>query len=425
MNKPLLWRSPSFRNVTTLVSGTAVAQVINLFSTPLLTRIYSPDEYAVFQLFYSLATSLAVLATLRYELAIVNPDNEEETNDLITICFYSTLVISVLSLLLVIGWHASLVQLGPFDYWYYLIPVYVFFAGLVQTMNYLSTRLGTFRRNMFGRIATSISTALVAIGAGYAGLRPAGLLISAGIGQLTGFMVLYRSMSGLMVRPFRPGNTVKETLRKYKKYPLFNGPHALLDVVQDNAIIFLIGAYFQFSMVAFFGQAMRILKAPFNFIGTAIFQVIYPKFNEFANEGKDLRPYLMRFYVQLGLIGFPFFAALFFYGAPTFSWLLGSEWEEAGRIASILSPWLYLNFLSSPFSCMALIRNRQDIAMGFTVLNAVLRTGAVIAGGLLQDATMALAMMSVAGTFVFIALLTWYYSLGAPSYGIGDYQRRT
>jgi O-antigen/teichoic acid export membrane protein len=203
------------------------------------------------------------------------------------------------------------------------------------------------------------------------------------------------------------------TLKKYKKYPLFNGPHALIDVVQDNVIIFLIGAYFQFSMVAFFGQALRIMKAPFNFIGSAIFQVIYPKFNVLANEGKDLRPYLKRLYLQLGLLGLPFFASLFFLGAPAFRWLLGYEWEESGRIASILAPWLFLNFLSSPFSCMALIRNRQDVAMGFTLINALLRIGAIVAGGLLKDVTMAFALMSGAGSLVFIALLVWYYRLAA------------
>jgi len=403
------------KSLSILVSGTAVSQVVNLLSTPLLTRIYSPEEYALFQLFFSCATSLSVLATLRYELAIVNPDDEEETLDLVSICFYSSFGMALFSGALVFFWQLNWLPLGPFVVWYYLIPLYVVFAGLMQTMNYLSTKRGTFRKNMFSRIGLSINTAVFGIGTGMAGFRSAGLIVASVVGQLTGFILLANSLKEVISRPFTRGSVLLLTLRKYRKYPLYNGPHALIDVLQDNIIVFLIGSFFQISLVAFFGQALRILKAPFSFIGSAIFQVIYPKFNSLANQGVDLRPLLKKFFLQLGLVGLPFFLLLFIYGEEIFVWFLGADWREAGTIASILSPWLFLNFISSPFSCMALIRNKQDVAMVFTTINAILRIGAVFAGSLLMDYEWAFIFMSGAGTLVFVMLLFWYYRLGRPS----------
>ena len=97
-------RSGFVKNVTTLVTGTAIAQFINILSTPLLTRIYSPEEFAVFQIFYSTAAIFSVIATLRYELAIMAPENEEEALDLVSISFYASVGIATLSLLILILW---------------------------------------------------------------------------------------------------------------------------------------------------------------------------------------------------------------------------------------------------------------------------------------------------------------------------------
>ncbi|MBK9321222.1 MAG: oligosaccharide flippase family protein [Bacteroidetes bacterium] len=101
-------RSGFVKNVTTLVTGTAIAQFINILSTPLLTRIYSPEEFAVFQIFYSIAAIFSVIATLRYELAIMAPENEEEALDLVSISFYASVGIATLSLLILILWKGFL-----------------------------------------------------------------------------------------------------------------------------------------------------------------------------------------------------------------------------------------------------------------------------------------------------------------------------
>jgi hypothetical protein len=61
------------RHVLTLVTGTGLAQIIPLAITPILARIYSPEQFGVFALFIAVASSLSVVATGRYELAIMLP----------------------------------------------------------------------------------------------------------------------------------------------------------------------------------------------------------------------------------------------------------------------------------------------------------------------------------------------------------------
>ena len=74
----LLPQSAYARNVLTLMTGTTLAQAIPIAISPILTRLYSPEEFGRFQLFASVATNLAVLGCGRYEFALPLARDEAE-----------------------------------------------------------------------------------------------------------------------------------------------------------------------------------------------------------------------------------------------------------------------------------------------------------------------------------------------------------
>lgn len=405
-------RSGFVKNITTLVTGTAVAQLINFLSTPLLTRIYTPEEFAVFQVFYATAAIVSVIATLRYELAIVAPSGEEEAIDLVSVSFYLSFFVAFISFCIVAG--AQLLHPASFNRWYYLIPVYVVFAGLMQSLNLLSIRRKTYQRNMFSRIGTALSTALVSIGTGYTGFRPAGLILGSVAGQLTGFLLLLKEIPAIVARPFSRHRALRAIALKYKNYPLYNAPHALVDTLQDQGLVYLLHYYFSAAVVSYYGQAFRILKAPIGFIGSAIYQVVLPRFTELSREGHDLRKPILKIYGRMFLMGLPVFGLLFCYAEPVFGWFFGENWRAAGTLAGIMSPWLFLNFIVSPVSCMALIRNQQRKAFLITGTEVLLRFGAVLYGGITGSLDMAFILLTGAGSVVMLYALRWYYLLGSP-----------
>ena len=128
MNIKKLGESVFLRNVVKLVSATGIAQVIQLLATPVLTRIYSPDEFASYQLFYSIASVISVVATFRYELAIVIPKDEIDAKSIVSGSLLINTGLSVLTLLLL-----SIVDFAKesdLPNYFYLLPLYVFSAGI-------------------------------------------------------------------------------------------------------------------------------------------------------------------------------------------------------------------------------------------------------------------------------------------------------
>lgn len=61
-----------------LGSGTALAQGITILSVPVLSRIYAPESFGIAALFGSIVIILSIISGLRYELAIILPENDSD-----------------------------------------------------------------------------------------------------------------------------------------------------------------------------------------------------------------------------------------------------------------------------------------------------------------------------------------------------------
>ena len=72
-------------NIMTLMLGTTVAQAIPIIISPILTRIYSPEEFGLLILFMSIVSILSVIVSLRYERAIIQPLDDEDAISLVVI----------------------------------------------------------------------------------------------------------------------------------------------------------------------------------------------------------------------------------------------------------------------------------------------------------------------------------------------------
>jgi len=69
--KTLLSRQDSFlRNVAVLSSASVVAQVINVLSMSLISRLYSPSDFGTLALFSSVVGILSTVSGFRYYLVI-------------------------------------------------------------------------------------------------------------------------------------------------------------------------------------------------------------------------------------------------------------------------------------------------------------------------------------------------------------------
>ncbi|MEO6166062.1 MAG: oligosaccharide flippase family protein, partial [Chitinophagales bacterium] len=190
-----------------------------------------------------------------------------------------------------------------------------------------------------------------------------------------------------------------------------NTPHALLGVMQDILVIFLLNHFFSKTILGSYAFAFRILKVPAAFIGAAMFQVYFQRASTLKQDGKQLQALTKSVYIQMSLVGVPVFTLLAFLAPQLFSWIFGAEWIQAGSIAQILSPWLLLNFIFSPVAAITLVLNKQQWAIWFAVADTILRCAAIIIGGWKGDETLAFLLLSAGSGSLLLYALYWFYHL--------------
>ena len=192
---------------------------------------------------------------------------------------------------------------------------------------------------------------------------------------------------------------------------MINTPHAFMDSLQNNGVVYLIMYFFSKAILGSYAFAFRVLKAPVGLIGNAIYQVFYQKASEAKNSGLPLQPLVRRIYRNLFLIGFPVFLLLFIFAIPIFTFVFGNEWKVSGEIAQILMPWLFLNFMAAPVSSVAIIMNKQKEAMFITFVDITIKVIAIIIGGLANDFKLAFMIMSASTSILLIYALFWYHKI--------------
>src|SRR5690554_1776955 len=87
-----------FRGMLTLALGSGIGRLIGIALIPVLTRIYTPDDFGVLAVYTALVAILAPLVTLRYVLALPLPRHDGMALNLLAL---STLL--MLALTTVVG----------------------------------------------------------------------------------------------------------------------------------------------------------------------------------------------------------------------------------------------------------------------------------------------------------------------------------
>ncbi|HIA53694.1 MAG TPA: hypothetical protein EYN91_16650, partial [Candidatus Melainabacteria bacterium] len=81
-------RSGLGTSVVKLLMSSVTAQLIVLASAPLISRLYSPDAIGLFGVFVGISSMIAMVGTLRFEMAIVVARGVQEAQYL----FWATLI---------------------------------------------------------------------------------------------------------------------------------------------------------------------------------------------------------------------------------------------------------------------------------------------------------------------------------------------
>ncbi|MBW8350277.1 oligosaccharide flippase family protein [Bacillus sp. IITD106] len=352
-------------NIMKLMSATMIAQLISLALSPILTRMYTPEEYGVLTLFTTFVAILITFVTGRYEIAIVLPEKDNDSRSLLFGSVAYLLFMSLLIFVIMVVFHDSLIRMvgnESFSLWLYFVPLSLLVYGLYQNFNYWNNRFKNYNVIAAARITEASSVNLIQLLFGLLKLGSKGLIFGYIFGQF--FATLVFSIGGrknLQSEEKITFKSMKRQLAKYKEYPFYNMPSGFFDIMSIQLPNLFISKFFGATSLGFYSLSLRIVNAPLTFISVSVSQVLYQRLNEMYQKGEKLRKFILKAAGILSIISIIPFCILFFWGPDLFGLVYSDKWRVSGEISRIMAFALCVRLVVSPLSPAFFVLNRVKL----------------------------------------------------------------
>lgn len=361
MRLPAALQQGFLRNVMVLLSGTAIAQVIPMLASIVLTRLFTPAEFGLLGVFTAILTVAAVTIALRYEHAIVIEPEEGAGMGVARTCLAIVGAISIASLAIVALFSDAAARAYGADFarvlW--LLPPALLFTGLVQIWSLWLLRHGRFADIARTRIVQSLAITGASIAAGLAGGSGTWLVIATVAGTASGTLwLLFVTREPLPV-PFVRLAPMKGVLKRFRRFPMYTVPADLLSAgAAQLPMLFLASGYGTAAAGAFL-LTQRVLGAPLSVVGSAVMDA-YKRDAAVNYEAGSCRPLTWRTMRHLALLSLVPWLLAVTISPWVFELVFGADWRQAGVLCQLLATPLFLRFITTPVSYNFYLAGRQS-----------------------------------------------------------------
>jgi O-antigen/teichoic acid export membrane protein len=389
-----------------LLAGSAgIGQAISYIFMPVLSRVFTTEDYSTFSLYYAWIVPLAVFSTFRMEFAIPHQSDSEKRFSTAHLTIKNSIYITLIcALILALGYVFGFLSHPEMCIW---LPLGILSISIPQILYFLSTRENQYKKSGLYRIINNLvlqsATALL----GWMTWGSYGLIIGMLIGQLAGTLTLATGNFKKIIQA-RSSKTWIQSLHEFKSYILYSTPQGLIETLQLSGTIFVIYALFDEPYPGLFYLCWRILQSPISLISNTIFVVHYNNASQLHNQNEDYQWLIKKTAKLLFAVGAFIGVLLFFLGPWLFALFLGEPWREAGEIARILSLWFVFQFAVTPFSFVAILEKEQRTAFLLSVIDIIVKLLSLVVGCYFQSIKIGLTLYSITSSILLLYTYFWY-----------------
>ncbi len=407
-------KSDFSKNVLTLMTGTIVAQAIPIIISPILTRLYTPEDFGLFGLFMGLAMILSSLVSGKYELAILLPEKEEDVISIFSLTFFIICFISIVLFIIIFIFNDDLVEMlnnKDIKYWLYFIPFVTFFVGLFNLLTYYHIRLKNYRVISNASVIKSLTLALFQLLIGFFKNGVTGLISGQIVSQMFANINLFRHIIESKKEYFYAINRAKllKVALRYIDFPKFSVWSVLLNSSVVNLVNIFIPILFGYATLGFYMLAQRVLGLPSMVLGQSIGKVFYEEAVSQKKKFGSTQTIFLSTLKRLFLMGFVIFTLLFMTIEDVIYFVFGKDWLTSAFIIKILIPLFFIRFMSSSLSSLLMVYEKQRVEL---IVNMVLFFTTMILLFINQnDFIKFLTLYSLFMSINYLILLSYMYRL--------------
>jgi lipopolysaccharide exporter len=337
------------KNFVPLFSGNVSGQLVIILSSPILSRLYSPESFGLLELILSLFTVFAVFSNWKFDNAIVVQKNHQEAYKLFSLCFIINNAMFMLSLgcTWLLKYNDVYFFSQTLSSWWWAPSLLAWLSGCQQTIQMFFIREKKYNIIAIVIFAQALGLVSLQIFLGYlVNYSPSALIL----GYIMNNIIVCFLLAFTFFRSRKPGPLIQVShfyskFSECKSFLFYTVPTSLLGAISQRSLFIMMGIFFTETDVGFAGLAMRVMFLPLTLITRSMSQLFFGIFSE-KKEEHDF-PQQINKILRLKMIIISLTIPAIFHAPQIFEFCFGKQWTESGYYVMLLSPAAFMLFLTA------------------------------------------------------------------------------
>jgi O-antigen/teichoic acid export membrane protein len=375
-------------HILTVLKGNVAAIVIGFLALPLLSRLFPPESFGIFQSTTSMLTLVLVGASLRYDIPLLMTRGRMELRSLLTLNVGINLCVALLvALVALTAAFAFPAQTGAYKIVLMIAPLWILAASLMQTFSYVVLHEHAFGTAAGAKVAQASTNAGTGLLLGLLWPSAGGLLLADLVGRLGALTVLVRRCRGLIL-PLRARRTVRAVwlvARRYRDFPRISLLSALINTGGGTLVPVLMLLSFNVETIGQFALLDRSVGIIIAVVAQSVSQVFMTSFAKALRDSGENPLGMFRRTIMLQFaVGIVPTIAMMVLAPWVFTLVFGARWAMAGQFGVIMAPFYLVGFMVVPVSTVLLILENQRLQFIWDLLRTIAVVVLWVAAGWLR-----------------------------------------
>ncbi len=393
-------------NFKTMLTGTMLSQLIPIAFTPVLTRIFTPDDFGIFAFYLSIVVIICAFNSGKYEQSIPLVADEEQADNLLvsTLLFIGCITI-VLYIIVYLVSLFEISQLNKLGVLIWLLPLSAALMSTYQTLTYWHNRKSNFKKISKNLSIQSLINVLVSLFFGMLGVK-AGLVF----GDL--FAKLYSSINLFGKLEKINWKLIKSNYIQHSDSPKYLVPATLLNATAKQLPIIIFGLLFLPKTIGFLLVAQRVFQSPIGIVSASLSQVLLNKMSVDFREKGNCKSIYNKSFLFLSVLPLPAAVIIYLFIDPLVLFVFGKDWVDLGLLIKILFPFYYIYFISGTLNIVLIASGKKKINLLMQIIYFISTIILILLCYLCKlDSIQAVTIYSITSSISFLIALFFSYQV--------------
>lgn len=330
------------RSFFILASGTFLAQIIQILVYPLITRLFTPEDFGLKAFFLMIITLAVGVSTGKYEEAISIPKSDKIAVDLVGVSWVLSILSACFFGIFFFFFKGYLIEYQTdYDFLIYviLVPLGIVAISSINTFVQWSMRKGEYKMMSKVKVFQTSSKSIFEVVGGLGGYGGMVLIIGALIGMCGGvltysvFFFEQVKKLGINLKKSLTRDSLVKAMKRFIDFPKYSIAAGLFNRLNNHLPVLYLSKFSTLTMLGHYSIVVILIGIPNAIFIESILKIFYSEFAERIKtnmrNAKDL--FIKNVVLSTGVslilaIGF------YFLGQSFILFAFGEQWEVAGKL---------------------------------------------------------------------------------------------